>query len=56
MRAFLIFSALALAGCKTPEPKMQVQHVIVPAPGEVRRSKSDPEGAAACRFPVQRRR
>ena len=32
MRAFLIISALALAGCKTPEPKMQVQHVIVPAP------------------------
>ena len=32
MRAFLILSALALAGCKTAPPETKVQHVIVPAP------------------------
>ena len=32
MRAFLILSALALAGCKTAQPETQVQHIIVPAP------------------------
>lgn len=32
MRAFMIFLALALAGCKTPEAQVRVQHVIVPAP------------------------
>ena len=32
MRAFLLVSILVLAGCKTPEAQVQVQHVIVPAP------------------------
>lgn len=32
MRAFVILSALALAGCKTAQPETQVQHIIVPAP------------------------
>ena len=32
MRAFWVFSTLALAGCTTPEPQIQVQHAIVPAP------------------------
>ena len=33
-RAFLILSALALAGSKTAQPETQVQHVIVPAPAK----------------------
>jgi hypothetical protein len=32
MRAFLFFWTLALAGCTKPEPQIQVQQVIVPAP------------------------
>jgi hypothetical protein len=32
LRAFLLLATLALAGCTTPEPQIQVQHVIVPAP------------------------